>query len=486
MRSKLFSFVVLAALLLTACSAAAVITPVPPTATPAPPPAPTAGEVVLTLAGLKDAKTFTLDDIKKLPATEGQAGIKSSTGKITPPALFKGVLVTDLVNLAGGIDANMGVQLEAKDGYAMTFSADQITNGSFIAYDPGTGDETKSAGKLQMLLAYEIDGQPLDVERDGNLRLVIISEKNNQVTDGHWSVKWITKVIVKSLVEEWVLHLEGAIKDDVDRGTFESCSAGKCHQAQMTDEKSQQWTGVPLYMLVGRVDDQVKHDGPAYSDALADAGYSVEVIAQDGYSVTFDSARLKRNKDIMVAYLMNGNPLNDKDFPLRLVGTGLSKKEGVGGIAKIVVHLDQPPAAAATATVPPPTATPAPTAASSAAAGSAALTLTGLVSKEQAWSLEDVHKMEVVKLTVEHPKKGKQDAEGVRLNALLDLAQPKAEAKTLVITAIDGFTAEVDLKAVRDCADCLIAFNQSAGLKSVMPGMESNLWVKDVVKLELK
>ena len=483
MRFKLFSLIVLVSLALAACATAtSAPTPVPPTAAPA---AAASGDVVLTLVGAKDTKTLTLDDIKKLPATEGQAGIKSSTGKITPPAQFKGVLLTDLANLVGGLDPNMGIQLEAKDGYAMTYSADQIVNGNFIAYDPGTGDETKSAGKLQVLIAYEMEGKPLNADTDGTLRLAVISEKNNQVTDGHWAVKWVTKITMKPMTEEWALHLEGAIKEDVDRGTFESCTAAKCHQAQTTDDKSQQWTGVPLYLLVGRVDDQIKHDGPAFNDALADAGYTVEVVAKDGYSVTFDSARLKRNKDIIVADTMNGNALTDKDFPLRLVGSGLtSKKEGVGGIAKIIIHFNS--AAAAPTAAPAPTATAAPTEASSAAATPTTVTLTGLVGQEQTWSLDDLKKMDVVSLTVEHPKKGKQDVTGVRLNALLDLAQPKADAKSMVITAIDGFTAEVAVKDVRACADCLIAFNESGGLKSVMPGLPSNTWVKDVVKLEFK
>jgi hypothetical protein len=56
----------------------------------------------------------------------------------------------------------------------------------------------------------------------------------------------------------------------------------------------------------------------------------------------------------------------------------------------------------------------------------------------------------------------------------------------VLITAKDGFTAEADLKAVRDCKDCLVAFDSTGVLTLAMPGMASNLWVKDVVKLEIK
>jgi len=95
--------------------------------------------------------------------------------------------------------------------------------------------------------------------------------------------------------------------------------------------------------------------------------------------------------------------------------------------------------------------------------------------------------LEVKKITAEHPKKGKEDYEGVSLNALLDLAGLKDGAKTLLVTAADGYTAEIDLAAVRACADCLLGFTTTAEkFKMVMPGLESNFWVKDVVKIEVK
>ncbi len=116
----------------------------------------------------------------------------------------------------------------------------------------------------------------------------------------------------------------------------------------------------------------------------------------------------------------------------------------------------------------------------------AALTITGLVEKELALTMDALKGMQVVTVNVEHPKKGPQTGEGVRLNALLDQAKPKAEAKTLVFTASDGFTAEAALAEVLKCADCIIAFNQEGNLKTMLPGFEGSLWVKDVIKIELK
>lgn len=464
---------------------------VPPTEVAQPAPAVTVepvstempAEAVLTLKALDGtSQDFTLEELKNLPAVEGQAGIKSSTGKITVPALFKGVLLTELLEQVGGADSTMGIEIEAKDGYAMTFSADQVISGDFIAYDPATGDEIEPDGPLQVLVAYEMEGQPLDVDRDGVLRLVVISEKNDQVTDGHWSIKWVRNITIKQLAQEWDLVLEGGIEDSLDRGSFESCSTGQCHPAVWQDEKAQVWSGTPLWLVVGHMDDEIKHGDNSFNYELAENGYSVEVIGRDGYSTVFDIARLVGNNDIILAHQVNDNPLTEENFPLRLVGADVQKKEAVGGIEKIILHLDEQP-------------TPVPTEAPTQAPVSTgpvvlpedkAFMSAGLVESELAWSLDELRALEPVQLTVEHPKKGQQDVEGVRINTLLDLVKVQPEGKQVTFTAADGFTATVDLQAVRDCNDCLVAFDESGTLKLVMPGMESSFWVKDVIALTVQ
>ncbi|MEW6406659.1 MAG: molybdopterin-dependent oxidoreductase, partial [Chloroflexota bacterium] len=354
------------ALTFAACSTATEVVPTPaPTEVPTDTPVPTQpAKPVLEIVGLTETRSLTMDDLTALPVTEGYAGIKSSTGKITPPVSFKGVALKDLAEYIGGMDETTGFNVVAEDGYGITFSFDQLQNGSFIAYDPATGAELKNSVPLTAILAYEIDGQPLDPKQDGTLRLAIVSPELNQVTDGHWSVKWVNRLEVKSLGEEWVLQLDGGISKPTDRASIESCGAPQCHGFTWTDEKAQQWVGVPLWLFVGSVDDEIEHEGPAFNDALAEAGYSVDVIAGDGYTVTFDAARVARNDDIIVAYKVNENQLPDEYFPLRLVGPDLAKNEMIGMIAQISVGVEPIPATAI------PTATEAPTEAPSSATGS--------------------------------------------------------------------------------------------------------------------
>ena len=457
-------------------------TPVPPAATPLPPTP--AAEPVLEIVGPDASKSLTLDEMEALPITAGDAGFKSSTGKITPPLPHRGVSLKYLAELVGPLDETMGVNVVAKDGYGITFSYDQLANGTFVAYDPATGDEVPGPEGLTAIVAFEREGEPLDQDSDGTLRLVIISPKNDQVTDGHWSVKWVAKLEIKPLVADWDVTLEGAITETIDRASFESCA--QCHKATWTDDKAQEWTGVPLYLLAGYVDDEIKHQGPAFNDALAQAGYTVDVVAEDGFKATFDSARAARNTDILAAYLVNGNPLPDQYFPLRLVGNDVGRKEQVGAIDEIVVVLDGRPAAAAEPTaVPEPRAAPTEEAAPADVKGD--FVLTGLVADPQGLTEADLRAIEVLKVTVEHPKSGPMAAEGVRLSKLLALAQPAVDAKTLVLTAGDGYSAEVGLAEVQACADCLLAFTDTPGqFRLVMPNLPSDLWVKDVVKIELK
>jgi hypothetical protein len=87
---------------------------------------------ILEIVGLTKTKSLTMEDLKALPAMVGYAGTKSSTGKITPPVKFKGVTLKDLAKLVDGMDATAGFNVIAKDGYSITYSFDQIQNGTFV------------------------------------------------------------------------------------------------------------------------------------------------------------------------------------------------------------------------------------------------------------------------------------------------------------------------------------------------------------------
>ncbi len=303
------------------------------------PPSPgPSGPVVLTVRGEDGTETFTMNQLRALPAYEGYAGSKSSTGVITPPAVFKGVPIVELADLVGGISRSNGVTMLAKDGYGMTFSYRQIMESGFTTYDPATGEEEPADGRLTVILAYERDGGPIG-EDDGPLRLAVAQDEPAQVTDGHWAIKWLDTVSVTEASAQWKVQLEGAVPGKLDRAAYVNCASPGCHGSGWVDADGARWEGIPLYLVCGLVDDAKKHDEGAYAAALAERGYDIIIETVSGEVVTIDSRDIAGRNSVVLSAKVDGGELPDEHFPLRLVGPGLSDGQMPGGIARIVVRV---------------------------------------------------------------------------------------------------------------------------------------------------
>jgi DMSO/TMAO reductase YedYZ molybdopterin-dependent catalytic subunit len=292
----------------------------------------------LTVTKGEQTATYTMTALKAMTPLTGWAGQMSSTGTISGPFEYKGVAISDVLQAVGGITEENAVRVSAKDGYAMTLSYKQITEGNFTIIDSNTGKEVTAANKPAVFVAYEEAGKPID-ENIGPLRLGIMTS-NSQVTEGHWWVKWTQKIEVISVQKPWNLKLEGVVSENMDQGTFESGSAIGCHGVKWTDDQNRAWEGIPLWYLVGRVDDTDTHKGDAFNDAAADKGYEVQLIAADGFIQKLTSAEVKRNDALIVAYKRDGNPLPENQWPLRLVGATLKKEQMVGQITTIKLVFD--------------------------------------------------------------------------------------------------------------------------------------------------
>lgn len=176
-------------------------------------------------------------------------------------------------------------------------------------------------------------------------------------------------------------------------------------------------------------------------------------------------------------------PMEEKNFPLKLVGEGLEKKQSVGGIVLVELDLPKIEVVEEEASEEPAETAPAPTVDLS----SSPFSITGLVTTPTGFSEADLRKLEVVKINAEHPKGGTEEYEGVRLSELFALVGVQDSAKTVIITAADGFKGEVALADLKGAADALLGFtNTPEKFKMVMPGLPGNAWVKDVVNIELK
>ncbi|MBE9482541.1 MAG: hypothetical protein IMY88_02555 [Chloroflexi bacterium] len=135
------------------------------------------------------------------------------------------------------------------------------------------------------------------------------------------------------------LKLTGAVTEVMSRETFESgveCHRVDCEIVDKTGNKHS-YSGIPLWLLVGLVDDAIIHREGAFNDELASEGYNISVISGDVKSVNFNSTAIARNYEIIVANAEDGQPLTS----LKLVGPELEKEQIIENVVEI--HLDLQP-----------------------------------------------------------------------------------------------------------------------------------------------
>jgi DMSO/TMAO reductase YedYZ molybdopterin-dependent catalytic subunit len=149
---------------------------------------------------------------------------------------------------------------------------------------------------------------------------------------------------------DWDLELSGAIDRTVTKAYFED-GVDCGHNNSFADETGT-WEGMPLWYLVGMVDDDTDHGPGAFNDALAAQGYQIVITAGDGYDITLASTDVARNDDIIVANTLDGEPLplmtsGDPPkplWPLRLSGADVSGGNKIGNITSIELqNLPEPP-----------------------------------------------------------------------------------------------------------------------------------------------
>jgi hypothetical protein len=291
----------------------------------------------------KDGTALALDEkaLGEFTPYESRGGFKTSVGSLRGIGEYTGVPILALCSRVGGIDDTCSVRITAGDGYSMVFTYDQANGRSFTTFDPATGDEVCCDHQLTVVLAYHHNGENLPVD-EGPLRLAILNSEG-LLTEGHWWVKCIVKIEVRSAIEEWALLLKGALVENMTRATFESGVNEHCHGVNWTDSNHNVWTGMPLWLLVGRVDDGNVHETNssvrAFNDTLALQGYIVKVVTGQGYSCEFasNSTRYMRSSDIILANGLNGAPLPEPYWPLKLIGKGLLSNEMLGNVVEIQI-----------------------------------------------------------------------------------------------------------------------------------------------------
>ena len=152
----------------------------------------TAAQAVLTINYGSMVKTYTLDQIKALPSTTGAAGTISGAGAIGTTVQCKGVALTQLLSSFAGLPPSSSIKIAGSDGYFVTLTYSQITQGSFPTFNVNDGSLVSPQGQSTPILEYEENGSALGSDL-GPLRLAIISQQG-QVTRSNLWVKWVETI----------------------------------------------------------------------------------------------------------------------------------------------------------------------------------------------------------------------------------------------------------------------------------------------------
>ncbi|MFW5647538.1 MAG: hypothetical protein ACOCG5_00490 [Candidatus Alkaliphilus sp. MAG34] len=270
---------------------------------------------------------------------------------------IKGTRIRDLCSLVDGMGAGTEIVFVAKDGWETRLPY------SSIYPDPSVQERQGDA-----VLAWFANGKYVPGYKDG-MRLFFTPDDHiygqwdmhETLPEEYWhfyygggvrypscaglSAKYITEIRVYSVpYGDWTLELDGrdigGTHFDVSKTYLEqalACTFGANHKAEYTDAKGRLWGGIPLWLLVGYVDDEDEHSNNAFNLELAQAGYDIVITAADGSVMTIDSENIDRNHDYIVANTLDGIPIpeSDKSWPLRLVGPAATGSESISGIVSI-------------------------------------------------------------------------------------------------------------------------------------------------------
>jgi hypothetical protein len=161
-----------------------------------------ANGVILTVTYGSVVQTLTINNVEALTPMQDMGGQKSASGTV---AIYQGAKLSDVIKGTGsfpgvepgGLTPGQSVTVTGAAGKSVTFTYDQITNGSFPTYD-SSGNVTTPVVSLASTpvigLAYMVSGNMLSNGAPGPLELGILYGQALFTDASYWipSVNQIT------------------------------------------------------------------------------------------------------------------------------------------------------------------------------------------------------------------------------------------------------------------------------------------------------
>jgi len=154
-------------------------------------------------------RTYGMNDMQTLLVSFGYGGPRTQSGTVNNPPdyLYTAIALTDVIKGAknspgvepGGLVAGQSVKITGADGYSVTYTYDQVTNGSFPTYNiagVATTPAPTSATVPVIAVLYWANGNGLD-SATGPFELGIIYGQPLLTDASNW-VKMVYKIDVIS------------------------------------------------------------------------------------------------------------------------------------------------------------------------------------------------------------------------------------------------------------------------------------------------
>jgi DMSO/TMAO reductase YedYZ molybdopterin-dependent catalytic subunit len=109
--------------------------------------------------------------------------------------------------------------------------------------------------------------------------------------------------------------------------------------------------------------------------------------------------------------------------------------------------------------------------------------VSGLVDSPTTFTAADLEKLGTVTATLNHPKKGDVEYTGVTFAKLIEAVKVQAAAKTMLLSAVDGYTVEVALTDIKPEAMLGIA---DGAFSAAFPGLDGKSWARDIVTIKFQ
>jgi hypothetical protein len=146
---------------------------------------------VLTIIYGDEQTNYTLEELESMETITGYGGYRTSDPMIKDQGTYTGVLITELVELTAGSITNYSLFVVSnEDGVIQnqTYNYTTIQGNINIYNSTNASDDTPiDTGGVTMIICYEKDGEYLDEDIDGKIKIAFVNQDEEKITaSGLW------------------------------------------------------------------------------------------------------------------------------------------------------------------------------------------------------------------------------------------------------------------------------------------------------------